>query len=282
MFCSVHLLKFCAQDDNNLEFEEFYYQINKMKNTLLFLFGLIFLISCKSEPKNEAPVMSLAQEIISKSISSSGGGIYGSSTVSFTFRDKKYIGTRDGSEFNLTRTFQDSLGEIIDTYSNDEFVRTIDSRQVIVADTMIGKYEESINSVFYFALLPYKLDDDAVIKKYLGETELQGKSYHKIKVNFTKEGGGTDFDDNYIYWVDKETNFIDYLAYDYQTNGGGMRFRVNYNERIVNGVRFVDAINMKPKVKNGVPLEEVDIAFESGELVELSKIILEDIEVKNH
>ncbi len=39
----------------------------------------------------------------------------------------------------------------------------------------------------YFLYLPLKLNDSPVIKKYLGERTIKGKSYHQIEVSF--DGG---------------------------------------------------------------------------------------------
>ena len=50
-----------------------------------------------------------------------------------------------------------------------------------------------------------------------------------------------------MYWFNKETFKPDYLAYDFHTDGGGVRFRKAYNERYVDGIRFVDYENYKPR-----------------------------------
>ncbi|MCB0376061.1 MAG: hypothetical protein KDD04_09105 [Sinomicrobium sp.] len=90
--------------------------------------------------------------------------------------------------------------------------------------------------------------------------------------------GGEDFEDVYLYWVDKESFTTDYLAYEFHVNGGGLRFREAYNVRTVGGIRFVDYYNFKPKDKN-VILDDLDRLFDRGELELLSEIILEDISV---
>ena len=143
---------------------------------------------------------------------------------------------------------------------------------------MAFKYIESINSVIYFALLPYKLNDAAVQKERLGKEEIKGKVYFKIGVSFKKEGGGEDYQDLFIYWFDVQDYSLDYLAYSFQVNGGGMRFRKAYNERFVQGIRFVDYVNFKPK-SNQVKLETLGQLFVKNELEELSKIELDNIKV---
>ena len=145
-------------------------------------------------------------------------------------------------------------------------------------DSLANIYSNSINSVHYFAYLPYGLNDPAVNKEFLGEMAIKGKDYYKVKVTFDQENGGDDFDDVYIYWFNKETFKPEYLAYEFHVNGGGLRFREAYNERYVNGIRFVDYNNYK-SVSDSQSIYEIDSLFNKGELELLSKIELKDVVV---
>jgi hypothetical protein len=69
---------------------------------------------------------------------------------------------------------------------------------------------------------------------------------------------------------------MEYLAY----NKGGNRFRAPYNARIVNGIRFVDNVNYGGGSFSGESIAGYDKRYEAGELKELSRIILEDVEVE--
>jgi methyltransferase-like protein len=71
------------------------------------------------------------------------------------------------------------------------FSRTINDSLAKPADSMVFKYKESINSVFYFALLPYKLDDPAVIANRLPDEQIEGKKHYKM--NKYAEVDSTDF-----------------------------------------------------------------------------------------
>jgi len=148
-----------------------------------------------------------------------------------------------------------------------------------VADSMAPRYSNSINSVHYFSVLPFGLNDKAVQKKLLKPTTLMGKEYYKVEVTFSKNGGGEDFEDVFIYWVGKEDFLIDYLAYSYHTNNGGKRFRVLKEQCVKNGIRFVDYHNYKP-LRKTISLIDIDKAFENKQLKKVSEIILEDINVR--
>ena len=68
---------------------------------------------------------------------------------------------------------------------------------------------------------------------------------------------------------------MDYLAYSYEVDGGGVRFREAYNTRKIGGVLFQDYVNYK-HLKN-TDVSTFDILFEKGELKELSRIELENV-----
>lgn len=252
----------------------------------LFLFSaLLMLASCQyslnneSQKKDEKPEVNQGKQVIEKAIEEAGGPRYNTASISFDFRDLHYRISRSNGLYLMERTRIDSLDTIHDIVSNDGFIREVNRVEVSVPDSMVPRYSNSINSVFYFAQLPFGLNDAAVNTEYLGEAMINDRSYHKVKVFFDQEGGGEDHDDEFIYWVNKANNQVDYLAYEYATNGGGMRFREAYNRRTVNDIQFVDYINYKPKAKGSVLLQEVDEAYQNDQLKELSRIELKHVEV---
>ncbi|PCJ94202.1 MAG: deoxyribose-phosphate aldolase [Flavobacteriaceae bacterium] len=236
--------------------------------------GLLLMIGCKET----VPSTMDAQQIVDKSIEVSGGDLYTKSNISFNFRDREYHYERIDNKKILKRIFKKDTSTIIDIKEPSEFCRYINDDLVVVADSLANLYANSVNSVHYFAHLPYGLNAKAVHKELLGNVTIKNKDYYKLKVTFSEEGGGDDFDDVYIYWFNKETYKPDYLAYEFAVNGGGKRFREAYNERYVNGIRFVDYNNYKPKDKN-TSIYEIDELFGRNELELLSKIELENVQV---
>lgn len=231
------------------------------------------LVSC--ETKLNDP-----QKIIDSAIEFAGGEKYNNLHAEFDFRDMHYVATRQGGSFSYERIFKDTLGTIHDYVTNEGFRREINNEAVVVHDTMATKYASSTNSVHYFALLPYGLNDDAVNKKFLGETTINNVPYYKIQVTFSSEGGGEDFDDVYLYWVNQQNFAIDYLAYSFaEDDETSFRFRVAYNPRAVNGIRFQDYINYKPK-NNSLHVEQAEELYKQGELIELSRIETKNVMVK--
>ncbi|MEL7268908.1 MAG: DUF6503 family protein [Bacteroidota bacterium] len=237
----------------------------------------LFLVitSCKfSEPKRELN----AQDIVNLAIEASGGAGHLENQISFDFRNRSYKGYKSKNQRIMER-FQvlDSL-EILDRKINQSFERFVNDSLIVLPDSVANRYANSVNSVHYFARLPFGLNDAAVKKTLLGVEDIKDKKYLKVKVVFEEANGGDDFEDTYIYWFNAETHLPDYLAYDFHVNGGGQRFREAYNERYVEGIRFVDYNNFKPKQKD-IKLEDIGKAFEKNELELLSKIVLENVQV---
>jgi hypothetical protein len=237
-------------------------------------FYLLFLIGCTPSEKKLT-----AQQVIDKTILFSGADKVGASEISFKFRDKAYSAKRKDGSFRLFRGFIKENAVIAEVLTNYGYERRINTQVVQVADSMVPRYRNSINSVHYFSVLPFGLNDKAVQKKLLKPTTLMGKEYYKVQVTFSKNGGGEDFEDVFIYWVGKEDFLIDYLAYSYHTNNGGKRFRVLKEQCVKNGIRFVDYHNYKP-LRKTISLIDIDKAFENKQLTKVSEIILEDINVR--
>lgn len=221
-----------------------------------------------------------AQSIVDEAIAVHGGEVYKSLNVEFDFREKHYIIKTNGGEYHYERHQTDSSGvKTVDVLTNNSFVRTVNGAEVAVPDSMVEKYSSSINSVAYFFLLPAPLNDAAVNKKLLDVVTIKGQKYHQIEVTFAQEGGGNDFQDRYIYWINQETNTLDYLAYSYAVNGGGVRFREAYNARTEKGLRFCDYRNYGFE-DTKTPLEKLPGLFEAGTVPLLSSIENENVVVK--
>jgi len=250
-----------------------------MKHFTLIIFITFLFISCKEETKTTKQDIKLtAQAIIDKAIENSCHGNCDNATIEFTFRDSKYKSSRNNGAYKLERIKMDSVNEIHDVVTNRGLYRFINDELIVVQDSLALNISDGVNSVHYFAQLPYGLNTSAVQKKLIGETQIKGNDYYKINVTFSEDGGGTDFEDEFVYWINKETFTVDYLAYKYATNGGGVRFREAYNPRVVEGIRFVDYNNYKPENKE-VNLSDLDQLFTEGKLKLLSKIETENVKV---
>jgi len=244
---------------------------NKYLTNILFL-SITMLYACEMTPT--------ASSIIAKSNEAHGTSVFEQSKVSFNFRNFGYSVERRNDEYIYTRSFQDSLGLVEDSlYNSADFVRSIDGLTILVSEEMAQKYSSSINSVLYFFQIPLPLNDPAVISNYLGRVKIKNTDYHMVEVKFSEDGGGQDFEDVYVYWINRKSNLIDFIAYSYLTEGGGVRFRQAINRRTIGELIVQDYINYSPLDKN-TPLTQLSRYFEEEKLLELSRIINENVQVQ--
>jgi hypothetical protein len=237
-----------------------------------YLIGFILLgmLGCqKSEQKTIEP-----SEVIEKAVEFSGKSKLNENVLKFKFRDYFYkaMPTCEGLQFERLSTTSPTR----DVVKNGKLTRFYQDSIVKLADTTAFSYYESVNSVHYFTQLPLRLEDAAVRPSYLGEEEINAKAYHKLKVKFTENEGGEDFEDAYIYWFDTSDFSMDFLAYSFLVNGGGLRFRKAINQRTIDGVVFQDYENYKPK-GTSQKLEDLGQFWEKGDLELLSKIENENV-----
>lgn len=236
----------------------------------LGVFSLLFLgVSCASRTE--------AEKIIDSAIAAYGGDLYEKTAITFEFRGTSYSIFKSSTAYEYSREFTDSTGQVVDILNNEGFTRKVNGVGIdTLTEERIGAFSRSVNSVAYFAFLPYGLNDEAAIKTYLGQTTIKGKDYHQVKVTFQAEGGGEHFEDEFLYWFGVDDFLMDYLAYSYHTDGGGVRMREVREAREVGGIRFQDYINLKAESKD-TPLDSMQYLFEKGELEKLSEINLENI-----
>lgn len=252
-----------------------------------FLLLPLFLLACG--PESGDPEIASGQEnattdsavwVINKSIAQHGGKQIENSRIAFDFRDRHYVSERKGGLFTYERIWQDTTSgdRFRDVLTNERLYREINGERVALSAKDSAAYANSTNSVIYFALLPYFLNDPAVRKVYLGRGDMKGIPYHKVKVTFRQEKGGKDYEDEFVYWIHPENFTMDFLAYNYLTDGGGARFREAYNIRNIEGIRFADFINYKP-VPDSREVAGFDETYNAGNMKELSRIETTDIEV---
>ena len=246
-----------------------------MKKTLSIFLFLTFLFSATSSFAQNDLNDEKGKLIINKSIEAHGGELYDTANYSFVFRGKKYA-FNHANGYSYSVEYSDSEGKkITDSLNNGKLTKYVNDQPVTLSEINTRKYEGALNSVIYFANLPYKLNDKAVNKKFMGTDIIESENYDLVKVTFNKEGGGVDHEDEFLYWINTKTFKVDYLAYKYHVNGGGARFRSFYNRRNIDGITFQDYINWKGSLD--IPLKDMGKLFEQKKLKELSRIEISEI-----
>ena len=262
------------------EFEHFVTQVigifQQMRSYSLYcllLLGLMGFESCEDKAKRLT-----VDQVIQKAVERHGGDRYNNMVVQFDFRKRHFRAKISNGQYVYERSFRGKDGWVTDVWSNNKFKRMIDEKEIKLDFENMRTYRTATNSVIYFALLPFNLDDPVVNRQLMRPVKIKDQSYYKVEVTFGENGGGEDFENVYVYWINKEEFTIDYLAYGFNINGGGVRFREAYNQREVNGIRFQDYRNYT--IDKDFPAQELDYAFETGQLRLVSDIRLENVKVE--
>ncbi|NEN22398.1 hypothetical protein G3O08_02635 [Cryomorpha ignava] len=253
-----------------------------MRKFLVILFPICVLAYSCGESRDgqnaeSVDTRSKSEMIIDSAIAFHGGVKYYDTDISFGFRDKDYHVFRSANSFTYSTSFSDSLGDNIWELTNGGLIAKRNGVRIALSAKDSMAYAESLNSVVYFAMLPSLLSDNAVHSKLDGTENIKGKDYYRIEVTFSEEGGGTDHDDVYLYWLDKADYSLDYLAYSFHVNKGGSRFRAVTNSRRINGIIFQDYENYKGPAPDS--LQYISEMYNADKLPLLSTIELNKISV---
>jgi len=236
---------------------------------LISLILLAFIYSSCNDPK--------PQEIVDKSIAFYKMDKLKNATLEFKFRTAKFRVMQNGGQYKYERFFTDSTGNIHDVLSNEGFKRILDGKELKLDQKDSDKYRQSLNAVIYFLYLPLKLNDASVIKKYLGESQIKDKRYHKIEISFENSKEAGDHSDVFYYWFDTEDYSMDHFAY----SSGGNRFREVLRYQEAGGVIFQDYVNYQMPLDDSITtVDKYDSLYEAGRLRVLSQIELKEIVLK--
>ena len=253
-------------------------KIYSMQKWVLLLWGLIVIFGCDDKDQR-TPGTDQGQEIVDHSIDWLGGNILDRAEISFDFRDQSLTYFNDHGSFRYTRVFPDTAGNTItDTLTNQDFIRYRNNQKLNLTEAQKTSLKAGVNSIIYFAFLPYKLNDPGVRKEYIGQVTIDERMYEKVKVSFPENEGTDAHNDLYYYYFDADDYSLDYLAYDFEENGGGIRFRSAYNVRKIDGLVIQDYINYMAD-PDSVNFAQIETYYNNEQLQELSRIELKNIEV---
>jgi len=129
------------------------------------------------------------QQIVNRAIDYHDGKKYERSIIRFDFRGQEFTIVRDRGNFRYTRIRQKDGQLIKEMLTNEGYRQWRAGKEQKLSQAEKTRFGNSVNSVVYFALLPYGLNDSAVVKRYLGMETVLGKDYDRVEVTFHKQGG---------------------------------------------------------------------------------------------
>lgn len=219
-----------------------------------------------------------AQAIVDRSLKEHGVQELEDDSVRFTFRDHRYLHYQNEGRFHYERYALDSSKEYRDVLNNGGFTRYRNGEAVELKKADSLAYAEAINSVNYFAFLPYRLNDPAAKKEHIGQDTVEGTPYDIVRVTFRKEGGGKDHQDIFIYWFRERDARMDFLAYRYFRDDGGVRFREAFGRRRLEGTLIQHYHNFKASKRTD--LKKLAEHWEKEELEKVSEIRTENVKLQ--
>ncbi len=234
-----------------------------------------------TSPLTTADSTDRAKAIIREAVRAAGLEDMDNQTVSFRFRDKHYRYRQQDGHYTYERWWTDTLTDdrIRDVLNNNGLTRYVNDQTVELTEKQQKAYGNSVNSVIYFAFMPWALLDPAVRPTYLGRDTIGGELLDLIHVGFATENGGDDSDDEFLYWFTPDGRQLKYLAYTHP-GGKSPRLREAYNERRANGITVRDYRNFATPGNTPLAVDRLATAYRRGELVLLSLIDLEEVRVE--
>lgn len=264
--------------------------VHSLPLPVLLLAGALLLLSACADPPadpstaDDAPPAdssrARARALLDSARMAAGADVLDSGArVTFGFRGRRFRLDRPGGGFSYARSYRDSLGrQVQEVLTSDTLRRRVDGRPAPLTGAERQTVRTAVNSVAYFALLPFPLADPAVQPRYAGADTVRGVPYHRVEVTFRKQGGGRDWQDRFLYWFDQRDFSMDYLAYAYGLGSSeetGTRFREAFNVRRREGVRLADYRNYTTDSLPPSALERYSRLFEADSLRLVSTVALD-------
>lgn len=127
------------------------------------------------------------------------------STERYIFSDETSFGYYKKHEVNVLPN-QD--GDVIQLFDGDKTITSLNN-QTITDSTSLKTAEFIRRALYFWAIMPYKLNDPGVVSKSLGQENHNGINYDKIEITYDAKVTGKPENDIYILYVNPNTRQID-------------------------------------------------------------------------
>lgn len=267
-----------------------------MKYFYSLLLCCFLLVSCKNEAKKDSEEASKpadsglelnlktnpkGETLIRELVEKAGGEKRETATVNFDSNPYSYQIIRNCGQFDIERNLINKRGDtVVLKLGNLDITKTINQKIQKLSDTTAARLKQNLRSKIYFTEIPFGLNAPGIRKKFLGEEEIDGKSFAKVKIAFIENRGSKPFLDQYVFWVDQESKTLTYLATTIDGDQNNLQFRKVENPRVLKGIRFVDYQVYQPEKHQTIALRDLAQAFEKGELKRINTDKITNIEVE--
>jgi len=229
------------------------------------------------------PIGGARLDVVDRAIEHHGGDLYLHSRTSLEVCSKSgcyevSAAVQAGRyEYRVRGPYRGGVREVL--VNNDLALHWQDGNEMDVSPEGDTALRDWAMERVYFCFLPYRLNDDSVLKEDLGLERWSGRDLHKVKVTFVP-GTSTDAEDEFLYWFDPASGRLEQFAYSFAGSPGGLRFRKLYNFRRIGGLLFFDQEN-RGTAGDELTVEAISpefvAAMERISTVELRNIQVEDL-----
>ncbi|MDT0608105.1 DUF6503 family protein [Croceitalea rosinachiae] len=127
------------------------------------------------------------------------------STERYIFSNEASYGHYTKHEINV---MPDVEGNVTQCFDGEKTVVLINGEKTDNPQgNVVGDFLRKAN--YFWFVMPYKLNDQGTITTYIGQEELNGKTYDKLNVTYDPKLTGKEENDIYILYVNPETKLID-------------------------------------------------------------------------
>ncbi|MDH3708536.1 MAG: hypothetical protein OER04_01545 [Cyclobacteriaceae bacterium] len=105
--------------------------------------------------------------------------------------------------------FPDQEGEVIQCYDGKEKAEVSFNGEKQEDQEAVGLCHFLRKANFFWFVMNFRLDDPGTIHEYLGQEEVNGVTYDKLKVSYDSEVTGKEQNDTFVLFVNPETKLVD-------------------------------------------------------------------------
>lgn len=229
----------------------------KKTSTLIAICGLLFVFACKSEKKEEKPVIETQNKkkavVLSpeqkqgKDLLRKCLNVHGGLQAWKSFEGLEYNLSDNGKQVYQITNLKDRRAYI----KSKSYEVGFDGKVAWAlpdAKEVSGKSAAFYyNLDFYFVGIPFVLADPGVSATFAGQHEIEGKKYNALKITF---GSGVGFtpEDVYYMYLNPETHILEILTYSiayFDRENAGIN-----SAKVYSGWKEVQGILMPAKMEN--------------------------------
>ena len=242
---------------------------------LRLLCPLLLVSACKNKPTDSGPA---ASEILENAIQAHGGEKFMHSVQEFKVDQLSYHILRDGhiAQFTVTRTTDTSA--YVGSYKNgylEYFVNDVPQEELRDTRRFL---EARLEGFVYLASIPHVFKQNAVVLEKLEDIMIKKESYYSLHIAFREDANTMNEKSEFILYVNKNTNLVDFYAQRYELAGGRKLFKKIKEKNQSNGLALYDYWNFTSK-DTSMLLKDYYKDYNNNTLEELNNWNIQDLKV---